>query len=282
LRAKTQDEKLINQILEELVEETFTYSESTLLNEVDLKFKEFLAQRIIQGDAFEEMTKLEPESIDLIVTDPPYNISDPSKLTKKGGEIVELDIADWDKQTEEEYEQFILKLLLAIKRLLKPSGSFYLFLDKAFSGRAWKMCKEIGLKPKNIVHWRKTNPVPQVRKNNYLSAIEHILYGVKGEKYTFNFKSDNEMHNVIELPIETGLERQRYPHETAKPLELIEHLIEVSSNPKDLVLDPFAGRGTTAIACINKGRNWIVIEKDPRHVKTIKRWVEERGGTNEN
>jgi site-specific DNA-methyltransferase (adenine-specific)/modification methylase len=215
----------------------------------------------------------EGQLVDLVVTDPPYNISAPNKVIKREGNIIEANIAEWDHQTRKEYEQFIRNLLAKIADVLKPTGSFYVFLDKPFSGKAWFMAEELGLKPKNIVHWVKTNPTPQPRRNNYLSAMEHILFGTKSDEYTFNFTTDNEMHNVIRCPVAGGEERQKYPAPTAKPVPLIEHLIKVSSRVNDTVLDCFAGRGTTGIAAIRQKRNCILVDSDPSSTKTAERWI---------
>lgn len=266
----------VQHILEKLKPRLLEWPIATLKDEVDRLAEEYSrCWKVICGDAFEEMEKLvnERDQVDLVVTDPPYNISSPNKVIKRHGEIVEADIAEWDHKTREEYEDFIRKLLTNIKSLLKPEGSFYIFLDKPFSGKAWFTAEGLGLKPKNIVHWIKTNPTPHPRKNNYLSAVEYILFGTMSDEYTFNFTSDNEMHNVISCPVAGGEERTKYPNPTAKPVSLIEHIIKVSSRVNDTVLDCFAGRGTTGIAALRQKRNCILIERDPAYCKTIERWI---------
>jgi len=263
-------------VLRRVKPHVFEWPISTLKDEVDRLVEEYSRSwRIICGDAFEEMRKLVEEGtlVDLVVTDPPYNISSPNKVIKRAGEIVEADIAEWDHRTREEYESFIRELLEHVRDVLKPTGSFYIFLDKAFSGKAWFMAEEVGLKPKNIVHWVKTNPTPHARKNNYLSAVEHILFGVKSDDYTFNFTTDNEMHNALHYPVAGGDERRKYPNPTAKPVPLIEHLIRVSSRVDETVLDCFAGRGTTGIAALRQKRNCILIDGDPACCRTAERWI---------
>jgi ParB/RepB/Spo0J family partition protein len=269
-------ENRIQLFLERLKPQLFEWHIATLKDEVDRLAEEYSRSwRVICGDACQEMRRLveEKQFVDLVITDPPYNISAPNKVIKRQGEIVEADIAEWDHQTREEYEAFVRNLLSSIRDVLKPTASFYVFLDKPFSGKAWFMAEEMGLKPKNIVHWVKTNPTPHPRKNNYLSAVEHILFGTKSDNYTFNFTIDNEMHNVIRCPVAGGEERQKYPAPTAKPVPLIERLIRVSSRVNDTVLDCFAGRGTTGIAAIIQKRNCILIDSDPACTKTAERWI---------
>ena len=262
--------------LEKLKPHIFEWPTATLKDEVNRLAEEFSKSwRVICGDAFQEMQKLVEEKtfVDLVIADPPYNISASNKVMKRQGEIVEADIAEWDHYTRQEYTEFLRKVLAMIRDALKPTGSFYIFLDKPFSGVAWFMAEELGLKPKNIVHWVKTNPPPYVRKNNYLSAVEHILFGTKSDDYTFNFTTDNEMHNVFRCPIVGGEEREEYPHPTAKPPELIEHLIKVSSRVNDTVLDCFAGRGTVGVAALKQRRNVMLIEKNSTYCRTIERWL---------
>lgn len=277
VREKVSADK-VRSILERVKPHIFLWPLETLKSEVERLVEDSSRSwRVICGDAFQEMRKLiaEGTQVDLVLTDPPYNISDPAKVIKRQGEIVEAEIAEWDHRTIEEYTEFIRELLICVGNVLKPTGSFYIFLDKPFSGKAWFMAKEISLKPKNIVHWVKTNPTPHPRKNNYLSAVEHILFGTKSDKYTFNFTTDNEMHNFYRHPVAGGEEREKYHSPTAKPVRLIEHLIEVSSRVNDTVLDPFAGRGTTGIAALRQKRNCILIDKDPACCRTAERWIKD-------
>jgi len=263
-------------VLEKVKPHLFEWPLATLKDEVDRLVEEYSRTwQVICGDAFQETQKLieEGQLVDLVVTDPPYNISALNKVIKRQGEIVEADIAEWDHYSREEYEKFIKELFSRIADILKPTGSFYVFLDKAFSGKAWHIAEELGLKPKNIVHWVKTNPTPYARKNNYLSAVEHILFGTKSDEYAFNFTTDNEMHNAFHCPVAGGEEREKYPSPTAKPVPLIEHLIKVSSRVNDTVLDCFAGRGTTGVAALKQKRNCILIDSDPVCTRTAERWI---------
>ena len=110
--------------------------------------------------------------------------------------------------------------------------------------------------------------MPQVRKKNYLSSIELILWVARyAEKcpFTFNFEGQNEMHNFLEYPICSGAERTAHP--TQKPLALIGKLVRIHSNKGDVILDPFLGSGTTAVAAKKLGRNYIGIEINPDYVK---------------
>lgn len=224
---------------------------------------------IIHGDCFLELSKIESNSVDLILIDPPYLISKESNFKKisdttpqemKVKYDISIDFGDWDK--EELDWNFLFKHYY---RVLKKGGTLIIFYD------IWK-CNEVkdsadkyGFKQHRVCAWIKTNPVPINSKVNYLSnATEYFFTFVKGGKPTFHSEYDNGFYKY---PICHG--KERYNHPTQKPLSLIKELIEKHSNPGDVVLDSFAGTGTTAHACLISDRNFIVMEKDDKYYDFI-------------
>jgi len=240
--------------------------------------------KIICGDALEELRKMPNESIDLIVTDPPYNVSTDLKIDRsrwgkkqKRKAIINFDYGEWDKMSEDDFERFTLKWYAECKRVLKKGGSIYIFFTKElislfhlhrfYEHLPEKTHRDSGLiKTKNIISWVKSNPLPAFNRTNYRSAVEFIYFGQKeGEKATFNFGQQKDMKNWFEYPLVQGKVRTKHP--TQKPLGLIQKFIEVSSNKGDIIFDPFIGSGTTAVAAKMLGRNYIGIEKEPKYVK---------------
>ena len=237
--------------------------------------------KIICGDAIEEMAKIESQSVDLIVTDPPYNVStnlkiDRSRWGKKQQRkaIINFDYGEWDNKTDDDFYKFTMGWYFHCKRVLKEGGSIYIFFTKELI--SWfhlnrNVKEDIGfiagsIKTKNIISWIKSNPLPAFNRTNYRSAVEFIYFGQKeGEKATFNFGEQKSMKNWFEHPLVQGKERTKHP--TQKPLKLVQKFIEVSSNKGDIVLDPFLGSGTTALAAKLLGRNYTGIEKNPEYVK---------------
>jgi site-specific DNA-methyltransferase (adenine-specific) len=131
------------------------------------------------------------------------------------------------------------------------------------------MIKEVAEKNKfkqlRICQWQKSNPVPINSKLNYLSnAIEYFFSFVKGGKPTFNSEYDN---GIYKYPICHG--NERYDHPTQKPLELMKDLIRKHSNEGDLVLDTFAGTGTTGHAALLLNRKFILIEQNVEYYQII-------------
>jgi len=130
-----------------------------------------------------------------------------------------------------------------------------------------KECAEMEkFKQPRLCEFVKTNPVPINSQLNYLSnAKEYFATFVKKSKPTFNSKYNK---GIFEYPICSGNERTKHP--TQKPLKLMEELVNIHTNQKDLILDPFMGSGTTGVACKNLNRNFIGIEVDKNYFTIAK------------
>jgi site-specific DNA-methyltransferase (adenine-specific) len=218
---------------------------------------------IINEDSFEYLKKIESNSINLILTDPPYLISRESNFKNVNDSTTEfmktkygshkIDFGDWDKN-----DINLPFLFEEFNRVLKKGGTLIIFFDIWKSNEIKKAAESVNLKQPRVGIWLKNNPVPINSHSNYLSnAHEFFFTFVKGGKPTFNSKYDNGVYNY---PLCHGKERLEHP--TQKPLKLFEDLILKHSNEGDIVLDPFSGSGTTAKACINSGRKYLCIEKD--------------------
>lgn len=225
---------------------------------------------IINGDCLEHLNKIESNSVDLILIDPPYLISKSSgfsnysdnasdDLKKKYGKL-SIDFGDWDK-VELNWDF----LFSEYKRILKKGGTLIIFYDIWKSNELKEFSEKYKFKQPRVGAWVKTNPVPVNSKLNYLSnASEYFFTFVKGSKPTFNSKYDNAFYSY---PICHG--KERYNHPTQKPLSLIKELIEKHSNKGDLILDTFAGTGTTGHASYLLDRNFILIEKEKDYFEVI-------------
>jgi len=226
---------------------------------------------ILQGDCFELIKNVESKSVDLILVDPPYLISRDSNFNKYSDDAskelitkygkVSIDFGDWDK--EELDWDFLFK---EYNRVLRDGGTLIIFYDVWKSTEIKSMADKYKFKQPRVCQWQKSNPVPINSKLNYLSnAIEYFFTFVKGKKPTFHSVYDN---GVYRYPICHG--KERYEHPTQKPLQLITDIVNKHSNPGDIVLDNFAGTGTTAHACILTDRKYIVMERDEKYFEIIK------------
>lgn len=230
---------------------------------------------ILQGDCFELIKNIDSKSVDLILVDPPYLISRDSNFTKYSNETskdmvtkyggISIDFGEWDKS--ELNWDFLFK---EYNRILKDGGTLIIFYDIWKSTEIKLIADKYKFKQPRVCQWQKSNPVPINSKVNYLSnAIEYFFTFVKGKKPTFHSVYDN---GVYKYPICHG--KERYEHPTQKPLQLILDIVNKHSNEGDVVLDNFAGTGTTAHACILSNRKYIVIEKDEKYFNILKSRIE--------
>jgi DNA modification methylase len=219
-----------------------------------------MSNQIILGDCFEVLSKMDKNSVDLILTDPPYNISKSSNFTKNSTNIkfnkISIDFGEWDKE-----EVNLDKLFSEYKRVLKPGGTMIIFYDVWKAERLKITAEDHGFRQPRICQWIKNNPTPINSKVNYLSnAIEFFFTFTKGKKPTFNSSYDKGIYN---FPLCHGHERTEHP--TQKPIELIKSIIEKHSNKGDIILDTFGGSGTLAEAALLLDRKYILVEKDEKY-----------------
>lgn len=229
-------------------------------------------------DCFEFLKDIPNDSVNLILIDPPYNISRDTNFAKgqKSNRDVDrfrmsMDFGEWDK-TEINFDL----LLRECYRVLKKSGTIICFYDIWKITNLKKNLEDNKFKQIRLIQWIKTNPVPINSKINYLTnAIEFAIVGVKVNKPTFNSYYDN---GIYSFPIYHN--KNRF-HPTQKPIKLIESLILKHTNENDLVLDCFSGSGTTALACKNTNRNFIGCELDKKYYeKSVERIFGEKEDRN--
>jgi len=226
--------------------------------------------RVIHGDNF----RLIPdESVHLLATDPPYNISRKRKIVFDNRKAIDKDFGDadaWDHWSGAEKVDFYIVILDWSKefyRVVRPGGSVYVFCADPFISDFRRALIDAGFRFKNVLTWHFTNPKPKPDRTSWITACDHILFAVKGPGNTFNWEGINQMHSIIESGTCQG--KERTPHPTQKPLVVMERLVKVSSNPGDMVLDPFAGSGTTGEACQRLGRSFILVEVVERYIRII-------------
>ena len=209
---------------------------------------------------FELLANTPTNSIDLVVIDPPYEISRPTGF-KSGNNPdydrlkVSMDFGQWDHRFDG-FDHVVLECY----RVLRQGGTFICFYDLWKLSHLAQMMTAAKFKQLRFIEWVKTNPVPLNQSVNYLTnAREMALLGVKGGKPTFHGKYDN---GIYSYPIEHG--KGRF-HPTQKHIGLIEELILKHSNAGDTVLDCFAGSGTTGAAALANNRHFVGCELDPSY-----------------
>jgi len=233
-----------------------------------------MKSRLILGDALEVLPTLPKKSIDLVLTDPPYNISRNVKIVRNGGKFgkakdIDLDFGEWDHGVVSPYDWIPL-----VYELLKPTGVLIFFYDKMeISCIAKWLERELGMKVRHIGVWRKLNPAPQARKVQWQSATEFFIIATKnhGSGHHYNWR-EGQHPDIIETPLCQG--RERLGHPTQKPEKLIEPLIRWWSYERDAVLDPFMGVGTIPAVAKRFNRRYIGIEINEEYYNIAKERVE--------
>ncbi len=221
--------------------------------------------RIHMMDALEGLKRLPDESVDLIVTDPPYNIASKGKLTVQRGRLMSTKEAwgSWYTFHPFDYDLFIQQVLSACYRVLKPGGAIYMFTSREDSGFFVRKAEERGFTFHNQLAMVRKSPLPSFGKRNFRSGFELCFYCTKSKPKTFNFLSQAECNNVYHY----ASNFKRTEHPTEKPLEFIRRLVRISSNPGELVLDPFMGSGTTAVAAQETERRFIGFDTSAEYIR---------------
>jgi DNA modification methylase len=228
--------------------------------------------QLIHGDFEVEVATIEDGTVDLIVTDPPYGISQPNKVTRSSGEVVNADFdreEEWDTCSREEFLERFEGWATQWARLMRPGASLLCFVGRPYVSHLADILENVGLRMKNQIVWVRTNPTPVgAARRNLNSKAEYILWAVKpGQEYVFNDSEVWDKGNVITTAICGGNERLKDEkgatlHPTQKPVAIIQPLIEVFSNYGEVVFDGFMGTGTTAVCAKEQGRKFIGIEQN--------------------
>ncbi len=232
--------------------------------------------QILAGDCIEIMNALPAGSVDLIFADPPYNLQLKGALHRPDNSAVDAVTDHWDQFASfAAYDAFTRDWLKAARRLLKPDGALWVIGSYHNIFRVGAALQDAGFWVLNDVIWRKSNPMPNFKGKRLTNAHETMIWASRAEtsKYTFNYEALKALNEGIQmrsdwvLPICTGHERLKgddgnKAHPTQKPESLLHRVLIGSTNPGDVVLDPFFGTGTTGAVAKMLGRHFIGIERE--------------------
>ena len=287
---------------------------------------------LINSDMRDLGNTITPGSVDLLLTDPPYNISegganivwrDPvtgeNRNTIHSQQFSQSFEEDWDSVSHDQFLVQLSEWAIVWNRLLRPGGGFLIFISDRYLSYLWQALSAAGLDPKRAWTWKKPAAVPFNRRHNPVSACEYAVWGIKpGGARTFcadaplgsrveRFSAADKISSIVyrlvresdpheplasvfaraqheaQLMLDRrkqqdgiiecvipntvtysgGIGRDRI-HPTQKPRELLSYFIELLSNPGDLVLDTFAGSGSTGHAALDLGRRCVLVERDAR------------------
>jgi len=246
--------------------------------------KEEWLNRVYNHDALIAIKKLPDNCIDLCITDPPYI------MNKTSGSATSVGMAEkWqgmlkagDKTANIVNEIKFKDWLPEVYRVMKNPSHFYVFVNDKNVQDMLNEATKVGFKLHNILVWKKNNKTPN---KYYMKDCEFIIFFRKGKSFYINNKGDSQYQEigygeadfngeelweeqVLSINNINGKDKM---HPTQKPVELIEKLIVNSSQPNQIVLDPFMGSGSTAVACKNTNRKYIGFEIDKKYLEVCQR-----------
>ncbi|MDH5798916.1 MAG: site-specific DNA-methyltransferase, partial [Paracoccaceae bacterium] len=243
--------------------------------------------QILSGDCIDVMNSLPEGSIDLIFADPPYNLQLKGDLHRPDNSRVDAVDDAWDQFASfSAYDRFTRGWLKAARRLLKPNGAIWVIGSYHNIFRVGAAMQDQGYWILNDVVWRKANPMPNFRGKRLTNAHETLIWASKEEasKYTFNYEALKALNEGVQmrsdwvLPICSGGERLKddkgdKAHPTQKPESLLHRVILGTTNPGDVVLDPFFGTGTTGAVAKMLGREFVGIEREEAYRKVAEKRI---------
>jgi site-specific DNA-methyltransferase (adenine-specific) len=245
--------------------------------------------QIIEGDCIDNLHHLPEKSIDLIFADPPYNLQLQNELHRPNMTKVDAVDDNWDKfESMQAYDEFTRQWLAACRRVLKPTGTIWVIGSYHNIFRVGAIMQDLGFWILNDVVWVKTNPMPNFRGVRFTNAHETLIWAStgKGAKYTFNHHAMKGLNDEKQMRSDwwllssaIGAERVKdengdRAHSTQKPGNLLYRVILSSSNPGDIVLDPFFGSGTTGVIAKRLHRNWIGLEREKKYIEVAQKRID--------
>lgn len=251
-----------------------------------------ITNKIINGECVAEMRKLPDDSVDLIIADPPYNLSkggawkwdNSVELHGMGGNWNKV-MERWDNYSFDAYFAFTKEWLTEARRILKPSGSMWIFGTYHNIGVINVICQIIGIEIINEVIWYKKNAFPNLAGRRLTASHETILWCNKGGKkreYYFDYeysKTGDFSYDTLKSPgkqmrtvwdISNNKEKEELAygkHPTQKPIRILKRMIKLSSKEGDIVFTPFAGAGSECVAAKLTGRKYLGIEMEEDYCK---------------
>src|SRR5690606_34005561 len=243
---------------------------------------------IYQGDCIEILSQLPDRSVDLIFADPPYNLQLQNNLLRPNLTVVDAVDDEWDQIDDfAAYDKFTEAWLTDFRRILKDTGTIWVIGSYHNIYRVGTILQNLGYWFLNDVIWVKTNPMPNFRGVRFTNAHETLLWCKKSKeqkRYTFNYHAmkmandEKQMRSDWELALCTGAERLTVNgeklHATQKPEALLYRVLLASSNPGDIVLDPFFGTGTTGAVAKKLKRHFIGIEQEAAYVRAAQERID--------
>lgn len=241
------------------------------INENSINLFEEKQYKLFQANSMEIVDDFIKNGIKVnhIITDPPYSISKKNNFSTLKHPRTGINFGEWDKDFD------LFSWIPKYAEILDKNGSMIVFCSYRFISFIIKTMEDSGLEVKDIIIWKKSNPMPRNIDRRYVQDMEFAIWAVKkNAKWTFHKLDGHKyMRSLYETSLVSGNEKLAHP--TQKSLKLMQELILVHTNENDIILDPFMGTGTTGIASLQKNRKFIGIELSEEYFEMAKTRFEE-------
>lgn len=257
-------------------------------------------QHVYEGNFLDLVQQVPDKSVDLIIADPPYNASKGNPLALESGMLPGMGGSwkkigqVWDDMSLTDYLSFTINWLAEARRILKQTGSMWVHGTYHSAGITNVAMQLLGIEIINEIVWYKRNSFPNLAGRRLTASHESILWAHRGGKreYRFNYEhskcgdfSDDDlkapgkqMRTVWDLPNNKPRYEQAHgKHPAQKPVRLARRFIQLSAQPGDLCVVPFAGSGTECVAAKEEGLHYIGFDTDPAYVDLARARLKDRG-----
>lgn len=224
--------------------------------------------RLFHGDCIDSMKELDSDIIDLIITDPPYNLA--NFMKDRDTNLVKMrenffGAAGWDDLDFETWEQSMDRFFMESSRVMKKGSSMIVFMAVIKVETLIRLAQKHGFYYKTTGTWHKKNPMPRNMNLHFVNSTEAWVYFTyKTRTGTFN-NNGLLLHDFVETSLTSSKEKRFGKHPTQKPEELISHFVNILSNKGDTILDPFMGSGTTGVVSKRFDRKFVGVELDKKY-----------------
>lgn len=245
---------------------------------------------LYQANSVEFLKMLPANSVDMIFADPPYNLSN-GGFTVHAGKRVSVNKGKWDESSGLEADfSFHVQWIKECYRVLKPNGTLWISGTYHSIYQCGYAVQQLGYKILNDIAWFKPNAAPNLSGRYFTASHETLLWARKDPKgkHTFNYqdmkngnwhekdsikKEAKQMRSVWSINTPAPSEKIFGKHPTQKPLALLERVVLSSTNPGDVIIDPFTGSSTTGLAAVKDKRKFIGVDLEKEYLDlSVKRF----------
>lgn len=230
-----------------------------------------------RGDAVQLMSQVEGNTVDLILTDPPYNLG--LFMKNRQTNLARMrenyfGAAGWDHLEQPEWEESMRTFFRQAERLLKPGGALVIFMSVIRIETLVAIAEEEGFYYKTTGVWHKTNPMPRNMNLHFVNSNECWAYFTYKSR-TGKFNNNGVELDYIESSVTPAKEKKHGKHPTQKPVRIMRHFVSLLTDPGDTVMDPFMGSGSTGVAAILERRSFLGFDLEANYVEIAKKRIEE-------